>query len=411
MLASCGKLCHHLRVGIISTLRGGQSKQIDAQLNPYVYPSAVGYGSAITFAPFPIDRQQAMSVPSVARARNVIVDTMAGLPLELWSSGGRRLADPTWLIQPDDRMPRPVTIGWTIDDLCFYGVAYWAVTQTYKEDQRPSRFTRIDPRRVTYDVTNTGYLVSQYYVDGNPVPQSGVGSLVTFQGLDEGVLARGGRTISTAVSLERAAYNLSQDPVPSGILKNTGADLTEDQVTQLLGAWKAARQAKSTAYLNSSMDFEKIGLNSEEMGLNAARQYIAGEIARMMNVPGYIVSADQGSGSTTYYNAVETRRDLRDYTLRGYVAVIEHRLSMNDITPIGQYVRFGFDDYLRGTPTERVDVITKMLAAGIIDINEARAMEDLAPRGMDSPEPNDPPEPQDPADDPAEDSAEEMGTT
>ena len=348
-----------------------------------------------------------MACPSVARARSVIVDTMAGLPLELWSSDGRRLAAPSWLIQPDDRMPRPVTIGWTIDDLIFYGVAYWMVQNVYSEDRRPSRFTRIDPRRVTYDMTNTGYLVRQYYVDGNPVPDSGVGSLVTFQGLDEGVLARGGRTIATANSLERAAYNLSQDPVPSGILKNTGADLTEDQVTSLLSAWKQARQSKSTAYLNSSMDFEKIGLNSEEMGLNAARQYMAGEIARMMNVPGYIVSADQGSGSTTYYNALETRRDLRDYTLRGYVAVIEHRLSMNDITPLGQYVRFGFDDYLRGTPTERIDVITKMLAAGIIDLDEARSMEDLAPRGMESP---DRPEPATPAQDVAEDAQDEMGT-
>lgn len=393
-------------MGIISALRN-TDKKIDAQLNPYVYPSAAGYGSTITFAPFPIDRQTGMSVPACARARNVIVDTMAGLPLQLWSSDGRELAAPRWLIQPDDRMPRPVTIGWTIDDLLWYGVAYWMVTDIYREDGRPSRFTRIDPRRVTYNVTSNGYLVDQYYVDGNPTPQSGVGSLITYQGLDEGVLARGGRTIATAVSLEKAAYNLSQDPVPSGILKNTGADLTEDQITQLLSAWKTARQAKSTAYLNSSMDFEKIGLNSEEMGLNAARQYICAEIARVMNVPSYVVSADQGSGSTTYYNAVETRRDLRDYTLRGYVAVIEHRLSMNDITPAGQYVKFGFDDFLRGTPTERVDVITKLLTAGIIDLDEARAMEDLAPRGMES---NDAPEPATPAQDIAEDAADEMGT-
>lgn len=370
-------------MGLLTALRSvdNATKQIDAQLAPYVYPGVSGYGSVVTAAAFPIDRQQAMSVPSVARARNVIVDTMAGLPLELWASDGRRLAAPSWLIQPDDRMPRPVTVGWTIDDLMFYGVAYWQVTSVYAEDGRPNRFTRIDPRRVTFDPTNTGYMVAQYYVDGNPVPMSGVGSLVTFQGLEEGVLARGGRTIATAVSLERAAYNMSQDPVPAGILKNTGADLTEDQVTSLLSAWKVARQNKSTAYLNASMEFDKIGLNSEEMGLNAARQYIAGEIARMMNVPGYIVSADQGSGSTTYYNALETRRDLRDYTLRGYVSVIEHRLSMQDITPNGQYVRFGFDDYLRGTPTERIDVITKMLDAGLISLDEARAMEDLAPRG------------------------------
>jgi len=82
---------------------------------------------------------------------------------------------------------------------------------------------------------------------------------------------------------------------------------------------------------------------------------------------------------------------------------------MNDITPLGQYVRFGFDDYLRGTPTERIDVITKMLEAGIIDVNEARAMEDLAPRGM-TPATPEAPEPADPEDDIAEDAQDETGT-
>lgn len=375
---------------------------------PYVYPSASGYGAGLSFATVPCDRQQAMGCPAVARARNVIVNTMAGLPLELWASDGRRLAAPAWLVQPDDRMPRPVTVGWTIDDLMFYGVAYWQVTATYKEDGRPSRFTRIDPRRITYSTTNDGYMVQTYYLDGYVVPASGVGSLVTFQGLDEGVLARGGRTIQTAIALERAAYNMAQDPVPAGILKNTGADLPTNMVSELLASWKQARQNKSTAYLNASMEFEKVGMNSEEMGLNAARQYMAGEIGRLMNVPNYIVSADQGQGSTTYYNAIETRRDLRDYTLRGYVAVIEHRLSMPDVTPLGQYVRFGFDDYLRGTPTERIDVITKMLAAGIISLDEARGMEDLAPRGDSSKDSM--PEPKTPAADKAEDAQDEMGT-
>jgi hypothetical protein len=54
---------------------------------------------------------------------------------------------------------------------------------------------------------------------------------------------------------------------------------------------------------------------------------------------------------------------------------------MDDITPRGQYVEVEMDDFLRGNPTERVDVIVKLLDSGIINIDEARAMEDLAPRG------------------------------
>jgi hypothetical protein len=54
---------------------------------------------------------------------------------------------------------------------------------------------------------------------------------------------------------------------------------------------------------------------------------------------------------------------------------------MDDITPRGQYVEVEMDDFLRGNPTERVDVIIKLLDAGVIDIDEARKLEDLAPRG------------------------------
>jgi hypothetical protein len=54
---------------------------------------------------------------------------------------------------------------------------------------------------------------------------------------------------------------------------------------------------------------------------------------------------------------------------------------MDDITPMTQRVRFELEEYLRGTPAERIDVTVKLLEAGIIDIEEARQMEDLAPRG------------------------------
>jgi len=56
-------------------------------------------------------------------------------------------------------------------------------------------------------------------------------------------------------------------------------------------------------------------------------------------------------------------------------------LSMNDLTPRGQVVRFDLDDYLRGNPLEQIEVLTKMLDAGIINLDEARGQMDLAPRG------------------------------
>jgi hypothetical protein len=63
------------------------------------------------------------------------------------------------------------------------------------------------------------------------------------------------------------------------------------------------------------------------------------------------------------------------------MACIEERLSMVDVTPRGQKVRFDLDDYLRGNPLEQIEVLERMLAAGLIDVDEAREEMDLAPRG------------------------------
>jgi HK97 family phage portal protein len=119
------------------------------------------------------------------------------------------------------------------------------------------------------------------------------------------------------------------------------------------------------------------------MQLVEARAHIASEIARLMNVPAYVVGADM-QANMTYSNAVDTRKDLVNNTLRGYIAAIEDRLNMADITTSGSYIRFDLDDYLREDAKTRTEITTSLLTSGIIDVNEAREMEDLAPRGSES---------------------------
>ena len=356
-------------MGFFSGLFAGELvADVKAQMMPHTNP-------AVSYAPFglnsfSVSREIAMEVPSLARARNVIVNGIAQLPMHLLDVNDRELARPTWMTQPDDSTPRSVTMAWTVDSLFFYGVAYWQVTQVFQEDRRPSRFTWIDPRRITFDTNFNGTRVTQYFLDLEPIPDSGVGSLITFQGLDEGVLARGARTIATAQALESAAYNMSKDPVPMGILKNTGFDLGAEQVTEALTSWKSARQSRSTAYLNSSFDYTPVGFDAKNMQLTESRQYVAAEIARLANVPNWVVSADAGD-SMTYANVVDQRKDLIAFSF-GFMNAIEDRLSMNDITANGQKVRFELDHFLRGNAKERAEVLQILLATGIISIEEAR---------------------------------------
>jgi HK97 family phage portal protein len=370
-------------MGLFDQFRNLRETTIRAELAPEVN-KAVAYTPFGQSFEFSVTREVAMQVPAIARARNVICNTLGSIPLEMYARDGRQMRSLSWMEQPDLHTPRSVTMAYTIDSLMFFGKAYWQVTNTYAEDNRPSRFRWIDTRRVTFITNTANTQIEQYSVDNNPVPMSGIGSLITFQALDDlGVLGRGARTIATSHALEVAAYNISKDPVPVGILKNTGFDMADSAVVELLNTWKQARQNKSTAYLNSNLEYQTVGFDSKQMQLVEARAHIASEIARLMNVPAYVVGADM-QANMTYSNAVDTRKDLVNNTLRGYIAAIEDRLNMADISTSGSFIRFDLDDYLREDAKTRTEITTSLLTSGIIDVNEAREMEDLAPRGSES---------------------------
>jgi len=121
-----------------------------------------------------VHRNAAMSVPTVARCRNLIAGTIASLPLELYrKSTGEELGSPLWLEQPSKSQPRAVTISWTVDSLLMYGLAYWRVTELYADDGRPARFEWIANTRVTFDLDIHNVYVTNYYVDGLSVPMEG----------------------------------------------------------------------------------------------------------------------------------------------------------------------------------------------------------------------------------------------
>jgi HK97 family phage portal protein len=368
-------------------------KKVEAQYAPAIMDSAYGYGyfstatSNVGLGVLP--RDMAMQVPAVARCRNLIAGVIASLDLELYKkSTGEELAKPVWLDQPDIRQPRSVTMAWSIDSLIMYGICFWRVTSQYADDGRPSGFEWVANNRVTTTTNEFGTQVEFYTVDGARCPMSGIGSLVTFQGLTNGVLITASRTIQAALDLEKAASVAAATPMPTGYIKNTGADLPEQQISGLLGSWKAARQSRSTAYLTSTLSYETTGFSPKDMMYNEASQYLATQIARAMNVPAYMISADMNN-SMTYQNILDGRKEFVAYSLQPFISAIENRLSMNDITANGNIVKFAVDDtFLRADPLQRLAVTEKLLTLGLIDVNQAKEMEDLTPDGNMNPDIN-----------------------
>ena len=368
------------RVEVVAPVLGAD---VAASLAPVVTLDALTpfFGGANTAT-----REQAMSVPSCARARNIICSSIASIGLEVIDrSTGMEIegATPRVIRTPDPRVPGNATYVWTCEDLLFYGYAYWQITELFQDTFRVRSVQRVSPTRVTIQTNSLATEIEYYMVDGSPVPNSGLGSLVVFNGNDEGLLNRAGSTIRTGAELERAAAMYAREPIPSMVLKSNGTALPADRIAKLLEAWGAARRTRGTAFLNSDVELQTVGFDPEKLQLASARSYIATELARACGIPAYYIDAETGS-SMTYSNAVNQRQTLLDFSLIPLMTSISERLSMPDFVPSSQEVKFDLSDYLRGSDLERANIykvlnsiVDPVTGQPALTVDEIRQSEDM----------------------------------
>jgi len=353
-------------------LEAQSAPQVLGEYSPYAMPFQFAY----------VGRTEAISVPAIQRCRNLIAGTIGAIPLELYrKSTNEELGSPLWLEQPSYSQPRSVTIAWTVDSLLFYGQAFWKVVEVYAEDGRPSRFEWIANSRVTATLDKDNVFVRSYAVDGTTLPMDGLGSLITFQSLGDGILNSGVSTIRAAIDVQKAAAIAAATPMATGYISNSGADLDPKEVQGLLAAWKNARNNRSTAYLTSTLEYKPVSFSPKDMMYGEAIQNLATECARLCNVPAIYLSADQNS-SYTYTNVNDERKQFLTLSLQPFVSAIEDRLSMDDITARGNVVKFDIDkNFLRTDPMQELAVIEKLLALNLITQEQAMEMTDLTPNG------------------------------
>jgi HK97 family phage portal protein len=366
----------------VLTVATPQSPDVSAQLGPVTSLDSLTpfFGGANTAT-----REEFMSIPTAARARNIICSSIASIGLEVIDrSTGMEIEEalPRVIRTPDPRVPGSATYVWTLEDILLYGYGYWQITELFADTFRVRSVQRVSPTRVTIQTNSLATEIEYYMVDGSPVPNFGIGSLVVFNGNDEGVLNRAGRTIRTGAELERAAAMYAREPIPSMVLKSNGTALPADRIAKLLDSWATARRNRGTAFLNADVTLETVGFDPEKLQLAAARSYIATEVARACGIPAYYVDAETGS-SMTYSNATTQRQTLLDFSLIPLMTSVTERLSMPDFIPSTQEVKYDLSDYLRGSDLERANIY-KILNSIVdaegnpaITIDEIRQAEEL----------------------------------
>jgi len=296
-------------------------------------------------------RNRAMSVATISRARDLMASVIACMPLkmynEMWNGDEMEqvnIAPRTWLRQPDPSVTYNFLMAWTFDDLFFYGRAFWYITAR-TQDGYPTAFTRLPAGSVTtQDQSGPVWFApsNEVYFQGNMIDPK---DLVQFLSPVQGIVYMSEQTVATAIKLEAARYRNAESSIPAGVLKQTGGEpLSATELADLASAFNAARATNQTAALNEFLSYTETTATPDKMLLIDAANYQALECARLTNVPPYLVGVSTGSYS--YQSSEQARADLYIFGVKAYADCIAATLSQNNVLPRGTYVKFDADEYL-----------------------------------------------------------------
>jgi len=308
------------------------------------------------------NRDAAMRVPTISRARDLIASLIASAEIEQYArqfdgeeTSDILLAQETWMNRPDPATTRNFLLAWTFDDLYFHGRAFWGITARYSNGF-PSAFTWLPASMVqTSDQAGPVWFGPSDAItfNGMALPTRDV---VQFISPIQGVLSMGARAIAIAQRLDQAAERFARNEIPSGWLQaaTNGEPMSAEELSDLAIAWSEARQANAVAALNGAVTWNESSMDPSRMQLVEGREYQAKELARIANVPPYLVGI--AVGGMTYQNTESARRDLWSFGARPYIDCIEQTLSGDNVIPRGRWVRLNLERYLGRDPCADMNI-------------------------------------------------------
>jgi HK97 family phage portal protein len=196
----------------------------------------------------------------------------------------------------------------------------------------------------------------------------------------EGALTRSGLVTLAGERMNSYLASILGTGVPAGVLKVTVPQFDESDAARLKTSWMEAHggTAKSVAVLNAGVDFSPLQLNVVDSDVVAAKGDWRVDMAHAFNLAAAWLDASvSGSGSITYANISDRRRDLLDHTLADWGRGLEDLITA--LLPYGVKMRIEWSGYLNTDPNQDMAFVKQGLDLGYLTKEEARDRLGLPP--------------------------------
>lgn len=338
-------------MGIFSAWRVGNSTpRIDGISSPYTPQQLQGIvlGDLFNGVEFPLTREDAMRVPSVAKARNLLAPLIGRQPLVALDNTGVLPPNkqPSFLYRTDTPIISPALMWtWVVDDLIFQGASLLLTKRG--TDGFPLSLERLDPSRWT--ITNGGFMV-----DEQPVREGAGGTVIYIPGFVDALLEVGSRTIRQAKDIEDAVAGRARNPIPTVVLRHTDSDVELDQgeVAEIVEKYIRNRRDPdgTVVFLPNGLEMEALGGQETDFAIQA-RNAVRTDVGGYMGIPASVMDSSLATASLTYTTTEGNRNAFYDQAVPLYTGPIAHRLSQDDVVPRGQRVRFDLSELYAAIPT------------------------------------------------------------
>ncbi len=341
-------------------------------------PSGEGSGnySHVTVTP-----DTALRHAAVWACVRLIADTVSGLPVDAYRTGGRKplAARPRLLDEPAAGTGFPEWTYAVLVSALTRGNAFGLVVDRAGVAELPTQIELVDTGRVSVSTGGDGRIA--WRLDGREIDRADLWHFRAYPvaGSPFGLSPVDYAKKSIGLGLAAEAYGstfFSDGATPSGLL-TSDQSLTKDAAENQAAMWRQAHQGRrKTAVLGQGTKWQQISIAPDESQFLDTQRFTVQQVCRVYGVPPEMIGADSGN-SLTYANVEQRSLDFLAYCIGPWLARLERALTA--LVPRGTYVKYNAGALLRTDLLTRYQSYEIGLRAGFITVDEVRELEDREP--------------------------------
>jgi HK97 family phage portal protein len=334
-----------------------------------------------------ITKEQALNIPSVSACVGVIADTVASLPIQLYQAKDGKVRE----IKDDKRISllnddtKDTLDGFQfkkalVDDYLLDGAGYSYIKRErndvtslhFVDNVNLSVNMGVDPIFKKYDILVNGATYRDFeFLKITRKSKNGI--------TGNGIIKENNKILSVVYnSLVFEEVLVKTGGNKKGFLKSASR-LTQEAIDALKAAFANLykNNNENVVVLNNGLEFQEASNTSVEMQLNENKKTNSSEICKMFITPSSILD---GTASDTVYN------NWIKVCIMPILIAIQTALNKDLLLPSEKgsfYFAFDTKELLKGDIEKRFKAYEIASKNGIMQIDEIRYREDLAPLGLD----------------------------